>query len=308
MRRYRLSGRAQSNAALLLMCVPGLAVLIVLRYVPMVGLILAFKRYVPGLGVFASPWAGLDNFDYLLNSGLARKITLNTLLMNSLFIVTTTVGALVLALLLNELRLRSRLLVDVYQSVLLFPFLLSYVLLSYIVFGFLNFDGGFMNQVLRAVGLGDVVWYQSPEWWPAVLTTVTFWRAAGFSTLIYLAGMIAINPEYYEASAVDGARRVRQAFTVTIPLISPLIIVTTLLAIGQIFYADFGLFYNVTLNSPALYPTTDVLDTYVFRALTLTGDVGLAAAAGFYQAVVGFILVLGANATVRKIAPEKALF
>jgi putative aldouronate transport system permease protein len=304
----RLSGSTKSNAALLLMCLPGLLVLFVFTYLPMAGLILAFKHYVPNQGVFGSAWAGFTNFDYLFQTNVARTITFNTLFMNALFMVSTTVGAIFVAMLLNEIRVRSGVLADLYQSILFFPFFLSYVIISYVAFGFLNADGGVLNQLLGGIGVSGVDWYHSPSWWPAILTGVNFWQSVGFFAILYLAGILAINPEYYEAAAADGAGKLRQAFTITLPLLSPLIVVNVLLMVGRIFYADFGLFYNVPLNQPALYPTTDVVDTYVFRALTVTGDVGLAAAAGLYQAFCGFVLVLGANAAIRRIAPEKALF
>jgi putative aldouronate transport system permease protein len=296
------------NGALLLMMSPGLALLFVFSYVPLFGLVIAFKDYRAYQGIWGSAWVGLQNFQYLFNSQDAWHITFNTLFMNALFIVTTLIASLAIALLLNEIRESSRFLIKIYQSTLFFPYFLSYVIISYFVFGLLNANNGLLDHLLAHLGRQPVDWYSSPQYWPVILTLVNLWKSAGFWSIVYLAGIIAINPEYYEAARVDGANKWQQIRGITLPLIMPLIIINVLLAIGRIFYADFGLFYQVTGNNPLLYPTTDVIDTYVFRSLTTLGDVGMAAAAGFYQAVVGFVLVLVSNWVVRRMDPERALF
>jgi len=297
----------RKNGALLLMAAPALLLLLVLSYLPMAGLVIAFKDYRADQGVFGSAWVGLQNFAYLFSQD-AWRITFNTLFMNALFIVTTLVVSLIVALLLNEIRDTGKWLAKFYQSALFFPFFISYVLISSFAFGILSSDTGLLDRVLTSVGLPSVDWYASPRYWPTILTIVNLWRTVGFYSIIYLAGIIAISPDYYEAARVDGATRWQQIRSITLPLIGPLITINVLLAIGRIFYADFGLFYQVTQNSSLLYSTTDVIDTYVFRSLTAIGDVGMAAAAGFYQAVVGFILVVLANWIVRRIDRERALF
>lgn len=302
-----LRRQSRGSGPLLLMALPALLLLLVFNYIPMVGIVIAFKDYKTYQGIWGSAWVGLQNFQYLFGQD-AWTITRNTLGMNALFIVTTLVAALVVAVLLNEVRDTSKWLTKFYQSALFFPFFMSYVIISTFAFGFLSVDTGLLDHLLVSIHLPTVDWYASPQYWPAILTIVNLWRTVGFNSLIYLAGIVAINPEYYEAARVDGASKWMQIRSITLPLIAPLMIINVLLQIGRIFYADFGLFYQVPQNSALLYPATDVIDTYVFRSLTSIGDVGMAAAAGFYQALVGFILVLGANWIVRRIDRERALF
>jgi putative aldouronate transport system permease protein len=290
------------------MTAPGVLLLAVFSYIPLLGLVIAFKDYRAYRGIWGSAWVGLQNFAYLFDSQDAWRITFNTLFMNALFIVTTLAASLAIALLLNEIRESSRFLSKFYQSTLFFPYFLSYVVISYFVFGLLNANNGLVDHLLPSLNLPSIDWYSSPQYWPSILTLVNLWKSAGFWSIVYLAGIIAINPEYYEAARVDGANKWQQIRGITLPLITPLIIINVLLSIGRIFYADFGLFYQVTSNSPLLYPTTDVIDTYVYRSLTTLGDVGMSAAAGFYQAIVGFVLVLLSNWIVRRISPERALF
>ncbi|MBC8076595.1 MAG: sugar ABC transporter permease [Chloroflexales bacterium] len=301
-RGYRL----RRNLSFLLMALPGLLLLAVFAYLPMFGIVIAFKEYRAVDGIWGSAWAGLDNFRFLFGSQDAWRITHNTLLLNTLFILSNLVASLALALLLYELR--SPWMTTFYQSALFFPFVISWVIVGYFAFAFLNTNNGLLNQILAQFGIGPTRWYAAPQYWQAILTLVSLWKSAGFGCVIYLAGMLAINPEYYEAARVDGASKWQQTWSITLPLLQPLIVINVLLAVGRIFYADFGLFYNVTRDSSQLYPTTDVIDTYVFRALRTTGDVGMAAAAGFYQAVVGFVLVILSNWLVRRVDAEKALF
>lgn len=296
------------NPSLMLMALPGIIVLVVFAYLPMFGIIIAFKDYRPIDGIFGSPWVGLDNFRFLFGGNAAWHITFNTLFMNTIFIVSSTVVCLAFALMLNEIRDSSKTLGRLYQGVLFFPYLVSYVLVSYFVFAFLNSDSGLLNRLLQGVGLKAVDWYAEPQYWPVILTIVYLWKNVGFGSIIYLAGMVAINPEYYEATRVDGANAWHQVRYITLPLLKPLIIIMVLLAIGRIFYADFGLFYQVTRHSPLLFETTDVIDTFVYRSLISLGDIGMSSAAGFYQSLVGFILILSANWIVRRVDPDKAVF
>lgn len=296
------------NGVLMMMMTPGLLLLLVFNYAPMVGLVIAFKDYRAYQGLWGSAWVGLQNFQYLFGTSDAWHITYNTLLMNALFIVTVLVGSIGLALLLNEIRDTGRWLPKFYQSTLFVPYVLSYVLISYFIFALLSADSGLIDKWLTWAGLPSVDWYSSAEPWRVILTLVNLWKNAGFWSIVYLAGMLAISPEYYEAALMDGASKWNQVWTITLPLLMPLITINLLLSIGRIFYADFGLFYQVPQNSGLLYTTTDVIDTYVFRSLTVTGNVGMAAAAGFYQAVVGFSLVVISNWVVRRINPDRALF
>jgi putative aldouronate transport system permease protein len=307
-RRSAIRRAASKHGALLLMMTPGLLLLLVFNYTPMVGLVIAFKNYRAYQGLWGSAWVGLQNFQYLFGTSDAWHITYNTLLMNGLFIVTVLVGSIIIALLLNEIRDGGVWLPKFYQSTLFVPYVLSYVLISYFVFALLSADSGVIDKLLTGMGLPSVDWYSSAEPWRVILTLVNLWKNAGFWSIVYLAGMLAISPEYYEAARIDGASKWVQIRLITLPLLMPLIIINLLLSIGRIFYADFGLFYQVPQNSGLLYSTTDVIDTYVFRSLTVTGNVGMAAAAGFYQAVVGFTLVVISNWVVRRIDPDRALF
>ncbi len=294
------------NGALLLMAAPGLVLLFAFAYLPLSGLVLAFKNYRANQGIWGSAWVGFDNFHYLFATSDAWRITFNTLFLNGTFIVVTVAGALGVALLLNEVQhtIRARF----YQSALFFPYFLSWVVVGYIGFAFLSTDGGFINSLLSHFGIQPIAWYSNANAWIIIITIVNLWKNVGFWSVVYLAGMLAISPEFYEAAKIDGATKLNQIRYVTIPLLTPLIVINVLLSIGRIFYADFGLFFNVTRDSSLLYPTMDVIDTYVYRALRTLGDVGMASAAGFYQSVVGFILVLIANRIVKRFDPEKALF
>lgn len=290
------------------MMLPGLIVLFVFAYLPMFGIIIAFKDYRAYQGVLGSRWVGLQNFYYLFATDDARRIVINTLFMNALFIGGILVVALAIALLLKEVQGSNRWLAKFYQSTLFFPYLFSYVIINYFVFALLSRSDGLVDRTLEALGGPAVNWYQSPQLWPVILTLVTIWKNAGFWSIVYLAGILAINPELYEAATVDGAGTWRQIWRITLPMLKPIIIINVLLSIGRIFYADFGLFYQVTRNAPELYPTTDVIDTYVYRTLTSIGDVGMASAAGTFQAVIGFLLVLFSNWLVRRTEPQSAIF
>jgi len=300
--------RRHINWSLLAMAAPGIIVLLIFAYLPMAGVLIAFKNYLPYQGFFGSAWVGIENFRFLFGTSNAATITYNTLFMNTIFIITSTVVCLGIALLLNEIRDSSKVLSRIYQSVIFFPYLVSYVLVSYFVFALLNADNGLLNHMLAVLHIPAVDWYASPQYWPLILTLVYLWKSIGFGTVIYIAGMVAISPEYYEAAQLDGANKWQQVRFITLPLLKPLIILTVLLAIGRIFYADFGLFFQVTRNQPLLYPTTDVIDTFVYRALISLDDIGMSSAAGVYQSVVGFVLIFTANWLVRRIDPDQAAF
>lgn len=298
----------RKNSSLLLMFLPGGLLLLVFAYLPMVGLVLAFKDYRAVDGIFGSDWVGLDNFRFLFGTRDAWIITRNTLGLNSLFIVTGNIAALALALLLNEVSERQRWLRGFYQATFCLPFILSWVIISYLVFGFLSVERGLVNQFLGLFGVEAVDWYKSPHYWPLILVLINIWKNVGLASVIYLSGMLNISPEYYEAATLDGASKWQQIWSITLPLLLPIIVVQVLLAVGRIFYADFGLFFLVTNDSSLLYPTTNVIDTYVYRALRSLGNVGMAAAAGLYQSLIGFLLVLLTNWLVRRWDREKALF
>ncbi len=293
--------------SLYLMMLPGVAYLIINNYMPMYGISIAFKDINFAKGIWGSDWNGMDNFKFLFSSSDAFIITRNTILYNAAFIIIGLIVGVGTAILLNEIK--NKLAVKFYQSVLLLPYLISMVLVSYLVYSLLSVNVGLMNKtVLPALGIDSVSWYNEPKFWPFILVIVNLWKGIGFSCVVYLAAIIGIDKEYYEAAKLDGASKWQQIRKITVPLITPIIVMMTLLSIGRIFYSDFGLFYQVPMNSGALYSTTNVIDTYVFRALMQLGDIGMSAAAGLYQSVVGFILVILSNYTVRKINKENALF
>lgn len=290
-----------------IMMLPGLVYLLVNNYIPMAGLVIAFKDLDFQLGIFRSPWAGLTNFEFLFKTKDAFVITRNTLLYNFSFIIVNMVMGVLIAILISEIRQKK--LKTVYQSSVLLPFLMSYVIVSYIVFAFLSGDNGMMNNtILPALGMKEINWYFSPKYWPFIIILVNFWKSVGYGVLIYTAGIAGIDSAFYEAAALDGARKISQAWHITLPALAPSIITLTLLSIGRIFYSDFSLFYQVPMNSGLLYSTTQTIDTYVYRGLLTLGDISMASAAGFYQSCVGFVLVMLSNLVVKKFSAENSLF
>lgn len=296
----------RKNLPFMLMAAPGFILLVVFSYLPMFGVVIAFKNYRAVQGIWGSEWIGFKNFEFLVRTPDLQRITTNTIFLNTLFILTGLVGAIGLALLLNEVRVK--LAARIYQTVIFFPFIISWVIVGYFSFALLNYETGLVNGVVRALGIEPISWYNSPEQWPAILTITSLWKGVGYGSVIYLAAMLGINQEFYEAAMLDGANKLQQIRYITLPFLVPIVIIVTLLAIGKIFYADFGMFYYVTRDSKLLYPTTDVIDTYVFRALRVNADIGMAAATGLYQSVVGFVLVIFSNWVVKRIDPERSLF
>lgn len=292
---------------LTLMMMPGLLYFLVNNYFPMVGLLVAFKDINFSKGIFAGEWVGLSNFEYLFKTTDAYIITRNTLLYNGSFIIINTVMGVAVAIILNEIK--NKLSMRFYQSVVLIPYLISTIIISYLVYAMLSTETGFMNKsILSMFHVEGIAWYSESKYWPFILTIVNTWKSVGFLCVIYLASIIGIDPEYYEAATIDGASKFQQIRAITLPLIVPTIITMTLLAIGRIFYSDFGLFYQVPMDSGALYDTTNVIDTYVYRGLMQLGDIGMSAAAGMYQSIVGLILVLLSNIVVRRISRDNSLF
>ncbi|MCM8711540.1 ABC transporter permease subunit [Clostridium sp. SYSU_GA19001] len=292
---------------LYIMMIPSILYLIINNYIPMFGIVIAFKKVNFTKGILKSPWAGFSNFKYLFKTQDAWIITRNTIAYNAVFIILGTVIAITVAILLNEIA--SQRLKKIYQTVILLPYLISIVVVSYIVFAFLNQETGFINNtILKSLGKEGISWYSEPKYWPYILVIVNIWKSFGYSCIIYFATLVGIDKGYYEAATLDGATRWQQIKHITLPFLKPTIITLTLLSIGRIFYSDFGLFYQVPMNSGVLYNVTNTIDTYVYRGLLQLGDVGMSSAAGFYQALVGFVLVLLANFIVSKIDKDNALF
>lgn len=296
----------KKNLPLTVMALPGLIVMLLFRYLPMSGLLLAFKQFNVRKGIFGSPWCGLKNFEFLFKTTDAWIMTRNTLLYNILFIALDLVMAVAMAIGLNELRNKRR--AKAYQTVFMAPYFLSWVVVSFMAFSLFSRDDGLFNHLMAYFGFQGVNWYNEPGKWPFILTIFQLWKTVGYSTVMYLGSLTGISNDYYEAAFIDGATKWQQIRHITLPCLRPMMIVLTILAVGKIFYADFGLFYQLPRNSGTLFQTTQVIDTYVYRALKETGNVGMAAAASFYQSVVGFILVFCTNLVVRKVDPDSALF
>ena len=292
-----------SYRELYLMMVPGILYLLINNYMPIGGLTLAFKKYDYSKGIAGSPWNGLSNFKFLFGTKDAALIIRNTLGYNFVFILLGTVFAIAVAIILNEIR--ANLPKKIYQIFILIPYLVSMVVVSYITFAFLSTDNGFINN---SILLKNINWYMTPKYWPYILIFVNLWKSFGYNSIIYYATVIGIDSSLYEAAVVDGANRWQRIWNVTLPGLRPTIITLTLLSVGRIFYSDFGLFYQVPMNSGMLYDVTTTIDVYVYKGLILLNDVGRSAAAGFFQSICGFILVLTANLIVSKIDKDNALF
>jgi len=295
-------------APLISMTIPGLLYILFNNYLPMFGIVIAFKDINFSKGIFGSEWVGFANFEYLFKTSDAFIITRNTILYNLVFIVIGTILAITTAILLNEIK--NKVVLRTYQSLITLPHLISWVIVSYLVYAVLSPGTGLMNNtILPLLGIDDwIMWYSESKYWPVILTLVHFWKSVGYSSIVFFAALLGISDEFYEAARIDGASRWKQITRITLPLMAPVIIMMTLLSVGRIFYSDFGLFYQTTMNAGALFNTTATIDTYVFNGLTGTGDIGMSTAAGVYQSIVGFILVLLANYLVRLYNKDDALF
>lgn len=307
--RWRLGSDLGSNITLTLMALPALAYVFLFSYVTMPYILIAFKRYRNVDGLWGSPWVGFKNFQFLFGvSDKGWQITRNILAYNIVGMVLGLIVSVTLAILISEVY--KSFAAKFYRTSLLFPHFFSWVVVGYIAFAFFDHDTGMLNGLLERVGLSPVAWYHEPQYWPFILILTSLWKGLGMSTILYLSGILRINPEYYEVAAMDGATKFQQAIYITIPLLVPLMTVVNLLALGRILNADFGLFYQVPrqyLNAK-LIPVTDVIDTFVYRALQQNAQIEMSAAAGLYRSAIGFVLVVITNAIVRKVAPERALF
>lgn len=289
----------QRNVIWFLMALPALIWIFVFKYVTLFGVWIAFTNYKARRGVFGSDFIGFKNFEFLFATDTALRATRNTVLLNILFITLGLFVALFVAWLFYEIYSSS--LTKYYQTMLLLPRFISWVIASYFVYALLATDNGVINNLLRNAGLQPVSWYTSPEYWPVILLLSSLWNGVGISSLIYLSGMLAIDTQLFEAARIDGASKWQQFRFITFPMVLPLVVINLLLAMAHIFNADFGLFFQVPRDQALLYPVTDVLDTFIYRSLLVTQNVSMAAAAQFYQSIVGFVLVLFFNWVVRRI-------
>lgn len=305
--RQGLTGEFKRNSALFLMLVPGLILLFIFNYLPLGGIVIAFKDINMAKGIFKSDWAGFSNFEFFVKNPSFPLIVRNTLGYNLIFMLVGNLLSLTVAIGLNELH--GKLSRQFYQSIILLPYFLSWVAVSYLVLSFLSMDKGLINtMVLEPLGFEPVSWYQEKKFWPWILTFMNRWRYTGYDSVIYLAALSGLDKTYFEAAQVDGANKWQQITRITIPLVSQVIVIVVLLALGRIFIGDFDLFYTVPRNSGPLFDVTNVMDTFVYRALIQYGNISMAAAAGLFQSVLGFLLIITANSAVRQFDAEKSLF
>ncbi len=310
MQKKGKSGRRMTaikkSMPLTMMALPGIVLMLIFKYLPLGGIILAFKRFNVRKGIWGSDFVGWNNFKFLFLSSDAWVITRNTLLYNLAFIALDVVLAVTFAIILNELLHKKR--AKLFQSIYIAPYFLSWVAVSFVAYAFLSVDNGLLNRLLIDLGKDPVSWYAESKWWPVIIIVFEVWKTVGYSTIMYMGALTGIPNDYYEAALVDGATKWQQIRHITIPCLRTMMLVLVTLAIGRIFFSDFGLFYQLPRNSGSLFSVTNVIDTYIYRALKETGDIGMSAAANLYQSVVGFLMVLGVNFIIRKVDKESALF
>lgn len=307
--RFKVS---RDDMELTLLALPTFIWYVVFSFLPMIGILIAFKdfRMIPGQGfissLFKSEWVGFTNFEFLFKTPDAAIIIRNTILYNLLFIILGTVVPVTLAIGITQLY--SKKLAKVCQTAMFLPHFLSWVVVSYFVFAFLSYDKGIANQVLAWFGKEPIQWYMQDQYWPYILIFMQVWKTVGYGMIVYLAAIAGIDQTYYEAAVIDGATKWQQIKYVTLPLIKPIIIIMFIMAVGNIFRSDFGLFYQVPKNAGTLFNTTATIDTYVYKAIEGTGSMAMSSAAAFFQSVIGFITILSANTIVKKIDGENGLF
>lgn len=296
----------RKNKIYYLLTVPAILFFTVFHYLPMAGIVLAFKNYKFDDGIFGSEWVGLQNFKFFFLSEYAFTTTFNTIFLNFMFILFGTLCQVCFALLLNEIK--EKFFKKIFQSFMLFPYFISWVVISNFVYSIFSSDFGVINNILKDLGMSTVNWYSNASYWPTILVFTYIWKWTGYGVIIYLAVIAGIDSELYESSCIDGANKFQQIKHITIPHLTNIVIILTLLAVGRIFYGDFGMIYGIIQDNGVLFKTTDVIDTYVFRALRGTGDIGMASAVGLYQSVVGFALVIISNMLAKKYNKDAALF
>ena len=312
----RASGRfskAKKTLMLLSMVAPGALWLLLLRYLPMGGIILAFKNYkiYPKDPTFLnnlihSKWVGRDNFKFLFTTGDSWVMIRNTLAYNIVFIILGVIIPVAFAVMMSELS--KKFVAKTYQTLMFFPYFLSWVVVSYFLNAFIDAQYGLIPMAQRAAGETAVSWYTTPGPWPYIIVFANLWKNVGYSTVLYLAAITGIDQTQYEAAAIDGASKWQQILHVTLPNLRTMIAILFILNVGKIFNADFGLFWNVPMQNGALFSVTQVIDTYIYRVLMNTGNIGQSTAAGLLQNIVGFICIIGANAVVKKIDSDSTLF
>lgn len=304
-KRKGLSRAMRDDLSYLLLCLPGLVFLIIFHYIPMGGVIIAFKNYVPRKGIFGSAWVGLKNFKYFFSSQDAWRTIRNTLLYSLDFLAVELIVGVGISLLLYHMR--SRIPLKIYHTVILIPRFISITIVAFIAYAILSPTYGVLNQVIVALGGKKVQWYSEPSYWPLILTIVHIWQIAGSGSLYYYSSLMGMDQTLFEAASIDGAGTWKKVWHIAIPHLIPIMTTMTILGLGHVFTGSLGLHYQVPMKSGTLYPTVDIINTYTYRAL-LGGNLEKSAAVGLFQNVVGLILVVTVNKIVQKISPENSMF
>lgn len=294
------------NWGLYLLILPCIIYAIVFKYLPMVGIVIAFEDFNPIKGMFGSKLIGFGNFKYFFRGSKWMQITFNTLWLNTLFIITGTIASIAIAIMLTELG--KGLFVRFNQSAMILPNFISYAVVAMFLQAFIGSEGGLINRFLTAIGKDTISFYSNPDVWPLIFVIIRIWKGAGYGAIVYMATIVGIDTEIYESARIDGASRWQIIMKITLPLLKNTVILLTLMSIGNIFYGDFGMIYTIIGDNSMLFPTTDVIDTYVFRSIRTSGSMGMSAAVGLYQSVIGFILVVTVNKIAKKLNPESAIF
>lgn len=305
----KLHGFAQElgkNRALFLMILPAAVIVLVFSYLPMAGLVLAFKDYRFNLGIFGSKWNGFENFRFLFSSGTGWLITKNTIFYNLLNLITSQGLAILIAIILSEIKVIPY--KKATQSVIFFPYFISWVIVGTFVYNIFNYETGLLNSILTGMGLDVVNVYSMPWVWPIIICVFNAWKWCGYNSVVYIAAITGVDTECYESAEIDGANIFQRIRHITLPAIRPTIITMLLLNVGRILRGDFEMFYQIVGNNGQLFNATDVIDTYVFRSLTTSGNMGMTAAATLYQSVLCFAIIMVVNGLVRKVDADNALF
>ena len=305
-RTHRIKREITRNWLLYVMLLPAVAFVLVFSYWPMSGIVLAFKDYKTKLGIFGSPWVGMQNFEFLRISGKLGPLTRNTFLYNLAFLTLGIVLEMGFAIIINEVV--GRKFKKTLQTVMFLPYFISWVVVAAIMYNMFNFEKGTVNNVLRSLNMEPFDLYNNGSAWPVLLVLVNAWKRTGYGMVVYLAAITGMDQEMFEAASIDGANVWQKIRHITIPSLVPQMMILLLLGIGNVFRGDFGLFYQTVKSNATLLPYTDILDTYVYRSLMSSGDIGMSAASGLYQSVLCFITICLANFTVKKVQPDHALF
>lgn len=294
------------NKFLLLMLLPGILFFVIFAYLPMLGIVIAFQDFSAAKGILGSDFVGFENFRFFLGSPDSFRVTFNTLFLNALFILTSMIASILIALMLSEIG--NKYFKKGAQSLVILPHFISWAVIGLLAEAIFSSDTGFINGILTTLGREPIMFYKDASLWPGLLTIMNIWQGAGFGSIVYLAAITGIDQEIYEAARIDGATKMQSIRYITLPLLRATAVLLLIMSVGKIFNGNFGMIYALVGNNTLLYPTTDIIDTYVYRQLMELGDLGMSSAVGLYQSVLGFIMVVIANKITRKLSPESAIF